>query len=68
MCYVTDAHPARAAYLKTLIEQGRMHILWNLPKGPMGRRCGWLIVFASAALRHVLVRPERRMSAPFSFV
>ena len=66
--YVTDAHPARCAYLKGLMAQGRLHILWNLPKGAMGRRCGWLLVFASSTLRDLLINPERRLSAPFSFV
>jgi hypothetical protein len=65
--YVTDAHPIRASYLQSLMRQDRLHILWNLPKGPMGRRCGWLIIFATAALRDVLVRPTHRAAAPFSF-
>jgi hypothetical protein len=64
--YVTDAHPARADYLRGLMREGRLHLLWNLPRGPMGRRCGWLIVFAHASLRKLLIKPERRLSAPFS--
>ena len=63
--YVTDAHPNRSAYLLSLMRAGRLHILWNLPKGPMGRRCGWLIVFATPALRKLLV-PQGAVSAPFS--
>jgi hypothetical protein len=64
--YVTDAHPNRAAYLQTLMAAGRLHILWNLPKGPSGRRCGWLLVFASNELHERLIRPECRLAAPFS--
>jgi len=65
--YVTDAHPNRVAFLLSLMQAGRLHILWNLPKGPSGRRCGWLLVFASSHLRERLIRSERRLAAPFSF-
>ena len=65
--YVTDAHPNRVAYLLSLMQAGRLHILWNLPKGPSGRRCGWLIVFTNSWMRDKLIRPERRLTAPFSF-
>ena len=64
--YITDAHPARVRYLRELMREGRLHVLWNLPKGPMGRRCGWLIVFATPRLAGWLIRPERRVAAPFS--
>ena len=65
--YITDAHPARVHYLRELMREGRLHVLWNLPKGPMGRRCGWVIVFATPQLANWLIRPERRLAAPFSF-
>ena len=65
--YITDAHPARATYLMRLIGEGRLHMLCNLPKGAMGRRCVWIIIFASSALKDVLVRPTRRLAAPVSF-
>ena len=65
--YVTDAHPNRVAFLLSLMQAGRLHVLWNLPKGPSGRRCGWLIIFANSWLRDKLIRPEHRLAAPFSF-
>lgn len=65
--YVTDAHPNRAAFLLSLMQAGRLHVLWNLPKGPSGRRCGWLIVFANDGLPSKLIRRERQLAAPFSF-
>ena len=65
--YITDAHPARVHYLRELMREGRLHVLWNLPKGPMGRRCGWVIVFATPQLANWLIRPARRLAAPFSF-
>jgi hypothetical protein len=64
--FVVDAHANRSAYLLSLMRAGRLHILWNLPKGPMGRRCGWLIVFATSALRDLMI-PQSAVSAPFSF-
>ena len=65
--YVTDAHPNRAAFLLSLMQDGRLHVLWNLPKGPSGRRCGWLIVFANRWLPSKLIRRGRQLAAPFSF-
>ena len=29
----------------------------GLPRGPMGRRCMWLVVFASSAVRQRLLSP-----------
>jgi hypothetical protein len=64
--FITDAHPNRNTYLLSLMRADRLHILWNLPKGPVGRRCGWLIVFATPALKKLLVH-QGAVSAPFSF-
>jgi len=50
--YLTSAHSPRVAFLQHLIGQQRMHIIWNLPRGPTGRRCAWLLIFASATLRN----------------
>ena len=65
--YITDAHPIRARYLAELMAAHRLHVLWNLPKGPMGRRCGWLLVFASPALKRALVRKGNLPFTPFSY-
>lgn len=65
--YVTDAHPIRAQYLAALMAADRLHVLWNLPMGPMGRRCGWLIVFATPALKRALTRTSSMPTAPFSY-
>ena len=66
--YFTDPHPARAAFISHLIAEGRLHMLWNLAKGPLGRRCGWMLVFRTAALRQALVSPVHHQQAPFSFM
>jgi hypothetical protein len=65
--YITDAHPIRARYLAALMAADRLHVLWNLPKGPMGRRCGWLLVFATPALKSLIMRKGSMPSAPFSY-
>lgn len=64
--FITDAHPNRAAYLRSLMQEGRLHVLWNLPKGPMGRRCGWLLIFASAKVKQLLLRADGLVSGSFS--
>jgi hypothetical protein len=66
--YLTDAHPSRVAFLRHLMQEGRVHFLWNLPKGPSGRRCCWIMVFSSPALMQLLVKTEELDSAPVSFV
>jgi hypothetical protein len=66
--YVTDAHRARASYLAALMDAGRMHIMWNLPKGPMGRRCAWLLVFAKPQLKNMLIRKDAQPISTHSYV
>ena len=53
--YLTDAHPARLHWLRRMHASGRLHVVMGLPKGPLGRRCVWLVVVASAALRKRLL-------------
>ena len=53
--YITGAHRTRAAMLQRLSEAQRLLILANLPRSATGRRCAWLIIFATAADRNRLV-------------
>jgi site-specific DNA-cytosine methylase len=53
--YVTDATPARLAWLRRLKAAGRLLLVLGLPRGPMGRRCMWIVVFRD--------RQERRRLA-----
>ena len=53
--YITDAHPRRASYLQGLMASSRVHIVFNGDKGPMGRRCAWLLVFADAATKQMML-------------
>jgi hypothetical protein len=35
-----------------------MYVVMGLPRGPMGRRCVWLCVFASEEIKNKMVREE----------
>lgn len=65
--FVTDAHPRRRAYLRALMHEGRVHMHFLDKKGPMGRRCLWLLVFADRATKARLLSPERQGTATCSF-
>lgn len=56
--YLTDGPDARFRWLRRFQQQGRLHLILGLPRGPMGRRCLWLIIFASSAVKRRLLRPE----------
>jgi transposase InsO family protein len=65
--FLTDAHPARAAWLARLHRQGRMHVVMGLPRGVMGRRCLWLLIFASRELKAAMLKPPSQIAGTFSF-
>ena len=54
--YYASATDQRWKYLSSLDKQGRLETIMHLPYGPLGRRCMWLCVFASAAERTRLLR------------
>jgi len=54
--YLTDAHPARLAWLRRLQAEGRLALILGLPRGAMGRRCLWAVVFRDVATRRLLMR------------
>jgi hypothetical protein len=56
--YLTNAHPARLAYLKRLQQQGRLAVLTGLPRGATGLKCIWLLVFRDSHLRASMLRRE----------
>ena len=63
--YVTNAPPIRREYLRALQGEGRLALLVGLPRGRVGRRCLWLVVFASRALRERLLRIDRGLGDPW---
>jgi len=56
--YVTNAHPARLAWLRRLRDAGRLALLLGLPRGATGQRCLWLVVFKDVATRKLLMPRE----------
>jgi len=54
--FVTDAPEPRQKWLQGLQREGRMCLVMGLPKGSGGQKGIWLLVFADAALRSVMVR------------
>jgi hypothetical protein len=58
--YVASGLAPRYTYLRELQQQGRLAVLFGLPRGPMGWRCAWIVVFKSAALKAKLMKPGWR--------
>jgi hypothetical protein len=66
--YLSHAPPARMTWLRQLQQAHRLFVLNGLPIGPMGRRCMWLVIFATPQLRKMLVRQEYQSSLMLSFL
>ena len=66
--YVSNPTVPRQLWFAELQRQGRLLILLGLPRGAMGMRCAWVVVFRSAAVMRSMVRPERVQSVPVSFM
>ena len=64
--YLTSGVAPRFAYLRGLQRQGRLHVVMDLPRGPIGRRCIWLLVFSSNAQRQRLLSPACGKDQGFS--
>ena len=65
--YFTCAPSARFEWMRQLQEQKRLHVLAGLPIGPSHRRCLWLLIFKSEAIKRVLLRPGCEQYIGFSF-
>jgi hypothetical protein len=50
--YLANPTPMRQQFLHELGLQDRLVVLFGLPRGPMGRRCAWLLVFTDRQQRH----------------
>jgi hypothetical protein len=64
--YLTSGVAPRFAYLRHLQQQGRLHVVMDLPRGPIGRRCIWLLIFSSNAQRQRLLSPACGKDPGFS--
>jgi hypothetical protein len=61
--FVTNAHishPPRLALLKQFQQAGRLMCITDLPSASDGQRYAWLIIFATAQFKNLMVRPEFR--------
>ena len=63
--YVTDAHDVRRGYLQSLAKAGRLALIMGLPRGRMGKRCMWVVVFASRCLRKQMLRTSEAVDGPW---
>jgi hypothetical protein len=53
--WVTNPRVPRQLWLQHLYDQGRVHTIMGLPRGPMHKRCVWLVIFRSAVKRQALL-------------
>ena len=57
--YLSEAHGARMTWLRLLQDQGRLHFILGPPRGATVKRCLWVLVFASPALKaRILTAPQ----------
>jgi hypothetical protein len=56
--YFSSATPPRAKFLQRLSNEGRLFVSANLPRGALGKRCAWIVIFASQAVRDRILRPQ----------
>ena len=54
--FCIDATAQRLSYLRARERAGRLFTVLHLPRGPLGRRCMWLLVFATPGLARRLLR------------
>jgi hypothetical protein len=54
--YITSATEARQRWLQQLFNQGRLHLLMGLERGPMGRKCAFLVIYATADIKKQMLR------------
>jgi hypothetical protein len=56
--YFTNAVMPRYAYLKPYFQLDTAHFVWGLPRGPMGMRCAWLLLFRTKKHKYDVLRKE----------
>lgn len=54
--YISSATKPRQQWLQHLCKQDRLHVILGLERGPIGRKCAFLLVFATAAIKKQLLR------------
>ena len=56
--YVCDPTPYRRRFFRALQGGRRMVVLLGAPKGPMGRRCAWFLLFPSYDVQVLFMHPS----------
>jgi len=64
--YFTNAVTPRYSYLKPYFQLDTAHFIWGLPRGPMGMRCAWLLLFKSKKHKYDVLRSEYIISSTMS--
>jgi hypothetical protein len=64
--YLYDPTEPRQRFFHSLVD--RMAVILGLPKGPLGRRCAWLIVASSAEVLQTLLVDKPRLPLMFGMV
>ena len=60
--YITSAPPPRRDWLNQLNKEGRLHIIFGLPRGPIGFSCAWLCIFRDQLTRDAYITPRPSMT------
>ena len=66
--WVANPSEPRQEWFKRLQRQGRLHAVMGLPRGPLGRRCAWVLVFASPRDKEEMLKVAHRSSFTVSYV
>ena len=53
--WVSSPRVAMQQWLQQLAAEGRLHIIMGLPRGPAGRKCAWVLVFAAASVKQQIL-------------
>eukprot|EP00877_Chromochloris_zofingiensis_P012150 jgi/Chrzof1/7189/Cz02g14070.t1 len=56
--YLTSAPVPRLRYLQGLQQSGRLMVIMGLPRGPVGRKCVWLVVFKNAWDKQRMIKQD----------
>jgi hypothetical protein len=66
--WVANPSEPRSEWFKNLQRQGRLHAVMGLPRGPLGRRCAWVLVFSSPKVKEEMLKAAHRSSFTVSYV
>jgi len=62
--YFTNGFPARFRWLSRYAKEDRLAMIWGLPRGAAGMRCGWLVFFTTSAIKRRMIRDKSTYLIP----